>query len=707
MIKQQRTFGIHFFRIAAIAAMTFTGIYAGPHTARADGCFVVPKFVWDKHKDINEPTQKAIIVYDKGREEMLLQVKYEGPAEEFGWLVPVPNLPKVERGSMQCFYELSKLSQERFDLPQFKSVASLSSSSTPEPVPVTVVEVKTVGAYEIAVLTAKDANSLTQWLEQHQFAFPKEKSEVIDSYLKRNWYFIAARIQLGKGDQFEIVSGTPKTGITKERDLRQKLASGELHPLLISFDTEKCIYPLKISSINGRSSEVQIYTLSAETLMEPRLFDNLLAELNRTNPDPRAKWEQNARTRLETIERLKNIGTKGISDRFKTSESADPAERERMEKVRKAMEERRALLATTSRNELQGKPPEKPKVEAQLDDVEYTNMLSQVVVSADVLPECVKQFPRLKGKSWTLVKNTRTFAPEQMEDLEFVPAAKVLAARLNNKHAFFVLHQLQQLGNEGVPAILDAIKSTNELTRFCAASVLPMAGERAEAFRHIDGQRYDTLHPDPRLVTAAKELIDSNDPVLRAKGLEAALDHWDPSFAPMFLRFLSDKDEETRRIAIGLGSHLAQTSPEFSTIVDLLHSTNAEAQASAVLIVSCLNYAIPREQWASILKNPHVEASAGIVARMRGGPLTRGELSALLQNPTPMARMIALKQIGRSMETSQVDLLLPLLNDPVELVRNRTGKVLQQLTKQTFDYKEVDKWNQWWKANKEKFQRKD
>jgi len=79
--------------------------------ALADGCFV---FKWDKKIDINEPTQKAIIVFDAGREEILLQVKYEGPLEEFGWLVPTPSLPKVEKGSMEPFYELSQLTQRRF-----------------------------------------------------------------------------------------------------------------------------------------------------------------------------------------------------------------------------------------------------------------------------------------------------------------------------------------------------------------------------------------------------------------------------------------------------------------------------------------------------------------------------------------------------------------------------------------------------------------
>ena len=77
--------------------------------------FVAPKFVWDKHKDINEPTQKAIMVYDAGREDLILQVKYEGPVDEFGWLIPVPNLPTVQKGSMKCFYELSQYTQKHFE----------------------------------------------------------------------------------------------------------------------------------------------------------------------------------------------------------------------------------------------------------------------------------------------------------------------------------------------------------------------------------------------------------------------------------------------------------------------------------------------------------------------------------------------------------------------------------------------------------------
>jgi len=92
------------FMLLVIAALTL------PQTVLADGCFV---FKWDKKIDISEPNQKAIILHDGEREEMLLQVKYQGPLEEFGWLIPVPALPTIVEGSMGPFYELSILTQQQ------------------------------------------------------------------------------------------------------------------------------------------------------------------------------------------------------------------------------------------------------------------------------------------------------------------------------------------------------------------------------------------------------------------------------------------------------------------------------------------------------------------------------------------------------------------------------------------------------------------
>jgi hypothetical protein len=58
-------------RNPALIAVTTVWLLAVGY-ARADGCFV---FVWNKQKDINEPTQKAILLHDQAWEDLILQVK--------------------------------------------------------------------------------------------------------------------------------------------------------------------------------------------------------------------------------------------------------------------------------------------------------------------------------------------------------------------------------------------------------------------------------------------------------------------------------------------------------------------------------------------------------------------------------------------------------------------------------------------------------
>lgn len=222
--------------------------------ARADGGFV-PRFKPDidaaRRHDISEPTQKAIILFDAGREDLLLQARYDGPAEDFGWLVPVPGKPTVERAPIECFYELSLFYQWRTG--QSKVAAGPGAAKPPA---ITVVEQKTVGAYTIAVLEAGDADALTQWLAQNGYHWPAGHREILDHYVQQRWYWVAIRV--GARD--------PQT--------QRALSSGELHPLQFSFDTPRCIYPLKISAINPGRSAVTIYTLSLPPLTNPHMMSD-------------------------------------------------------------------------------------------------------------------------------------------------------------------------------------------------------------------------------------------------------------------------------------------------------------------------------------------------------------------------------------------------------------------------------------------------
>lgn len=239
-------------------------------------------------------------MYDAGREDLILQVKYDGPVEEFGWLVPVPKLPTVQKGSMQCFYELSRFTQLHF-----KSGSGVPGTGdtflgpdNENTGPVKVIETKTVGAYEVAVLSTKDAAALENWLAANGFSFPQTKAGVLDAYVKQHWYFIAARIRLGKGNTFQIVSGTPRQVPGIESQVKEKLAAGELHPLQISFASDRCVFSLGISAVNGRPSEVQVQVLSGEPLMEKGMFEKKLPEAYRRARERAATNAENFRKGL-------------------------------------------------------------------------------------------------------------------------------------------------------------------------------------------------------------------------------------------------------------------------------------------------------------------------------------------------------------------------------------------------------------------------
>ena len=109
---------------------------------------------------VDKPTQKEIILYDQGRENMVLQVKYEGPDQAFGWLIPVPGLPEVRQGSMNCFYDLTRLTQEPLWSEEFDESSLLSSQICANRI--RAVEIKTIGAFEVAVLAPQDTKRLSR-----------------------------------------------------------------------------------------------------------------------------------------------------------------------------------------------------------------------------------------------------------------------------------------------------------------------------------------------------------------------------------------------------------------------------------------------------------------------------------------------------------------------------------------------------------------
>ena len=191
-----------------------------------DGGFISPY-----ERDVYQPNQMAVIKYDKGIEDIIFKVKYEGNADDFGWIIPVPSLPKLDTKSEDfdgIFFELA-------DLTHWHRGWGKSYDN-----PIDVVEETTVGIYNVAVLHADNPNALSDWLSQHNYNIPSGGENIINEYINKGWYFIASRI-------------IPKK-------LEEK---GSIHPIHLTFNSSQIVYPMKISSISAKKyMQVLLYVLT-------------------------------------------------------------------------------------------------------------------------------------------------------------------------------------------------------------------------------------------------------------------------------------------------------------------------------------------------------------------------------------------------------------------------------------------------------------
>jgi hypothetical protein len=643
------------------------GLIAGlflPAAVQGDGCFVAPPFVWNKHKDINEPTQKAILVYNDGQEDLLLQVKYSGPVEEFGWLVPVPGLPTVQIGSMECFYELSRYTQEHWEPrspAHFKGRAlsgppGIENGDGSKTEPVKVIEIKTVGAYEVAVLSANDSGNLENWLKANRFSLPRDKQAVIDSYVKQHWYFVAARIDLRKVSGFQLVSGSPRHAADNKSSVAEKMASGELQPLQISFANDHCVLPLKISSVNGTPSEVQVYVLSSVPLVERAMFEKKFPEVRRL------ALEHNAR-RMQMVQ-----NQQAIAREFRMH--AHPEEGEDWILPSETNHPINQILRFSVPSEL---------------------LLPFGAVTKKEIPECSRKISRIEGKTWWLTKQTWTFQPDEMRDLVFQPAASVFAQDLADEEGYYVAANLARLGSNAVPALLMALQNTNPAVRIHAASVLDESPGVVSAMR------------DPRVLDYLPVLFKDPEFEVRMDAAAAAGSDWNPKFAEPLVNLLRDENEGVQRAAVfALRRNSGGKFEYLPLLQELFKDDNLSVRASAFDVVAGSDVPFPREDVLPLLSVTNMRVVSIAISRLEREGVSYEELVPLLHNRLMLARLTGLSVLERlgNNESMELELVIPLLRDPEKPVRGRAWRFLRDMTGQQISQDQPDQWEQWWAGNK-------
>ncbi|HJL16289.1 MAG TPA: DUF2330 domain-containing protein [Sandaracinaceae bacterium LLY-WYZ-13_1] len=232
-------------RTLGLSAAALAGaLLAAPTPAEACGGFFCNR------QAIDQSGENILFVYnDDGTVSTVVQIFYQGPSEEFAWILPVPAEPEVSVGTDALFQQLGAATRPRFTTTTVvegecrseptcwdsrydtddgpfagESGAADAGAMRPPDDGVDVVQRANVGPFDVAVLRSGDADALRTWLTDNGYLIPEEAGAELDHYVELEHYFVALRLQ-------------------KDRD------TGEIQPIVLrSSNDEPCI-PIRLTRI--------------------------------------------------------------------------------------------------------------------------------------------------------------------------------------------------------------------------------------------------------------------------------------------------------------------------------------------------------------------------------------------------------------------------------------------------------------------------
>lgn len=218
---------IKFFKYLLVFFVVLAIFGFSSDRAKADGGAFYPPGYY-----VSETGQKALIYYQNQTENLVVSTSFQGNSQDFAWVIPTPSKPEVFKSSNSLFTTLTKITRTNdYTSSVYDTMPTLGTKSESS---VQVIEEKTIDIYDTAILKATDDKALAQWLQDHGYTFPQNKSYMLQDYINNNWYFVIAKIQ---------------NALIQDSDIKTQLSTGTITPLRLQFQSSKIIYPMKLTRL--------------------------------------------------------------------------------------------------------------------------------------------------------------------------------------------------------------------------------------------------------------------------------------------------------------------------------------------------------------------------------------------------------------------------------------------------------------------------
>lgn len=200
----------------------------------------------------------------------MVRILYTGDAEEFSWVVPVPNTPELSVGSDALFDQLDFQTRPQFLLEQrgdscFQAVASVDAadgsiqeSATDGAGGGVTVEEQVVGPFDVQIVSSDDPAELATWLSDNDYDLSDRGEQLIEPYVLDGMKFVAVKLR----------SGT---------------SSGSIQPLIMTYQGEKPEIPIRLTAVAAEDDMGVIAWVVADARAVPENYLHVIPNLGRLN----------------------------------------------------------------------------------------------------------------------------------------------------------------------------------------------------------------------------------------------------------------------------------------------------------------------------------------------------------------------------------------------------------------------------------------
>lgn len=238
----RRTYAFYFVLLIAL--------FASPQVAGACAALFSPE------AQVRQSAQRIIFAVDRaaGTVEAYVSVNYVGAAENFAWIVPLPNNPQVDVIEPATFNALELATNPRFRFPARNCPElALGGAGAPAGAPrdgVQVLQQGQVGPFDFSVVGGANGGELTTWLRDNGYRVTAPMEPLIDSYTDMGMVFLAMKLQGGK-------------------------ESGDIKPVKMVFKADQAMIPLRLAAVGAEPGTELLVWVFADSQVAPQNLQRL------------------------------------------------------------------------------------------------------------------------------------------------------------------------------------------------------------------------------------------------------------------------------------------------------------------------------------------------------------------------------------------------------------------------------------------------